>query len=167
MCLVQFLESPFGQSIATLVGSFIGVIGGFLVNRCISWMDRRKRRRDLLTALVENLKLSKEDVEEKLKHVEENNVVPLEYLSALTLESTVSLRYEVMDDVNGNVLLDSILQLIRELNGKIDIGRPSLEARRLLLGVFINLMPKLLEKLEEAILWIEDELKVKKKVKDE
>jgi hypothetical protein len=133
---VIFFDFVFWQNlVSTLLATILGVVFGipvaFFIDRKITqWQEKNeitKQKNALIQRKKQLLQLLSETLQKNLKLVEqmENQVKP-EYVifynvDTLLLESTSSIRYEIIDDLNLNRQIDSIRYELLHLHRKVEL----------------------------------------------
>jgi len=114
MFIVQIIKTPFVQNLfATLIGAFFGFFLAFAANARDARKVKRRRESNFLIALRETLKDVKISVESISRNPKSAWVVPV---NMTLLQSTASVKYEIIEDLEINQKLDFILNLLIQLS---------------------------------------------------
>jgi len=121
MCIEQILKTPFVQDLfATLIGAFVGVLLAFMSNNRVARSARKRRELNLLRLLKETLE-NQQAVMEVIRDNPGRAWFPLP--DPTVLESTSSVKYEVIDDLDLNRHLDLILFSLKAAFDLIQLWR--------------------------------------------
>lgn len=122
--ILQILSSSFAQNLsATLIGVFVGFMLANYANVSIARRERKRRERTFLKGLQAALK----DQIPMIERIREDPggawAVPL---NLTILESTASVKYEIIDDIELNRELDFLLFVMAHLSNFIQIYQQAL-----------------------------------------
>jgi len=117
---VSFWQNVVSGAAATLIGAGLGVLSAFWIDRRITQHRIKERRTQLLGILSETLQENRGIAQRLLGHAAPGVAIFYNFDISL-LESTASLKYEVISNLTLNKELDSIRNALRLLHGKVEL----------------------------------------------
>jgi hypothetical protein len=167
-----FWQNFVSNSLATILGVVIGIPVAFFIDRLITqWQEKNEitkqknaliqRKKQLLQLLSETLQKNLELVEQMESQVKPEFVIYYN-VDTLLLESTSSIRYEIIDDLNLNRQIDSIRYELLHLHRKVELqlelsyrefkaSGNFMTARTQLIGAIIAHIPRVKQEISNTL----------------
>jgi len=119
---ISFVQNLLATLIGVFVGASLAVIGALWVDRRNSQRTKSERQDALLQLFLEALDANEKAVRGFLEgNADRRSILTFAFLDLAVLDSTVSLKYEVIDDLSLNKILDSIRYVLKNLRESANI----------------------------------------------
>lgn len=106
--------------VSSVVGSAFGIYGALWLQSKTKKQQKIQKRIDLIKALEENLEKNAHLVTQMMKEVKPDTVIYYNVDTSI-LESTASVKYEILHNYRLNKKLDSLRYELQHLERKIDL----------------------------------------------
>lgn len=169
---IAFWQNLVSNSTATLIGVILGIPTALFINRQITKVEETKvaeyKRTEQVLRKKQLLSIIRESLEENLALLEQMeselapNYVIFYNVDTELLESTSSVKYEFIDNLRFNRLIDSIRYELLHLHRKVELQleieyggyraiRGYFEKRTPLVGAILSHIPLIKTQISEAL----------------
>ncbi len=164
---VSFWQNFTSNSLATLLGVLLGIPIALWVNRWIENRGKKQKKSDLLQLFHETLEKNKSLLEQMSRELDPKYIIFYNVDTSL-LESTASLKYEIIDNSELNRRLDTLRYELQHIHRKVElqleIAYSALMAMSNYLTIRANLisatkghLPRIIEEIDQVLKIIDEQ----------